>query len=79
VWLGFWVVPIVPSPKFQDQEAGFPEDRSVNCTDWPVAGEVGLKEKEAASASATVRDWLEALEPEPFVAVKVTVFAPAVA
>jgi hypothetical protein len=50
VWLGFWAVLVVPSPKFHDQEVGLPADVSVNCTDWPAAGEVGLKVKEATSA-----------------------------
>jgi len=30
VWLGFWAVDVVPSPKFQDQEVGLPADVSVN-------------------------------------------------
>jgi hypothetical protein len=77
VWLGFWAVLVAPSPKFQDQAAGLPADVSVNCTDWPVTGVAGLKEKEAASAAPTASVWLEELEPEPFETVKVTVFVPA--
>ena len=68
-----------PSPKFHDQEAGFPDDVSVNCTDWPDMGEVGLKLKDAVSAAATVRDWVEVLDPVLFVTVKVTALVPAVA
>ena len=78
-WLGFWAVLVAPSPKFQAQAAGLPADASVNCTDWPVTGEAGLKEKEAASAAPTVSGWLEELDPEALVTVRVTVFVPTLA
>jgi hypothetical protein len=68
----------VPSPKFHCQEVGLPADVSVNCTDWPVAGEAGLKVKDAVSAVATVTVRLTLLEPELLVTVKVTVLDPAV-
>jgi hypothetical protein len=38
MWLGFWVVEVVPSPKLHDHEVGLPADVSVNCTDCPAAG-----------------------------------------
>lgn len=77
-WLGFWAVLVDPSPKFHDQAAGLPADMSVNCTDWPVTGDVGANVKEAERAGTTVRVWLDALELEPFETVRVTVLAPAV-
>jgi len=78
VWLGFWDVLVPPSPKFHCQEVGVPAEVSVNCMDWPVAGEAGLKVKEAASAVVTVTVRLTLLEPELLVTVKVTVLDPAV-
>ena len=69
---------VEPSLKSHCQEVGPPVDVSVNCTDRPVAGEAGLKVKEAVSAVATVTVRLTLFEPEPLVAVKVTVFDPAV-
>jgi hypothetical protein len=33
VWLGFWEVEVVLSPKFHCQEVGLPVEVSVNCTD----------------------------------------------
>jgi hypothetical protein len=78
IWLGFWAVLIAPSLKSHCQAVGFPSDVSVNCTDWPVTGEAGLKEKEAVSALATVTVRLTLLEPELLVTVKATVFDPAV-
>ena len=54
---------VVPSPKLHDQAVGLPADMSVNWTDWPVAGEAGLKVKEAVSAVATVTVRLALLEP----------------
>ena len=42
VWLGFWAVLVDPSLKFHDHEVGVPVDVSVNCTDWPAAGDAGL-------------------------------------
>ena len=41
-WLGFWAVLVFPSPKFHCQELGLPVDVSVNWTDCPAAGDVGL-------------------------------------
>jgi hypothetical protein len=78
VWLGFWDVDVDPSPKLQDHAFGVPADVSVNVTAWPVAGEAGVKVKEAASATPTVTVRVVLLEPEAFVAVRVTVFDPAV-
>jgi len=51
---------------------------SVNWTDWPAAGDAGLNVKEAARAATTVIVRFVLLEPEAFVAVRVTVFEPAV-
>jgi hypothetical protein len=42
VWTGFCAVEVVASPKLHDHEVGVPVDASVNCTDWPTAGDVGL-------------------------------------
>jgi hypothetical protein len=78
VWLGLWAVEVDPSPKLHCQEVGVPVEVSVNCTDWPVAGEAGLKVKDAVSAVATVTVRLKLFEPELFVAVRVTVFVPTV-
>ena len=78
-WLGFWAVDVDPSPKLHDHDVGVPVDVSVNCTDWPAAGDVGLYVNEAARATTTVTVLLVLLEPEVFVAVRVTVFEPAVA
>ena len=69
---------VEPSPKSQLQDVGVPVDESVNWTDWPAAGEAGLKVKEAESAATTVTVRLVLLEPEPLVTVNVTVLAPAV-
>lgn len=41
----------VPSPKFQSQDVGFPMEVSMNCMDWPGAGEAGLYVKDAARES----------------------------
>ena len=38
----FATVLVVPSPKFHDHEVGVPVEVSVNCTDWPAAGDAGL-------------------------------------
>jgi hypothetical protein len=57
---------------------GVPIDVSVNCTDWPAAGEEGLNVNEAARAATTVTVLLALCDPEAFVAVRVTVFDPAV-
>jgi hypothetical protein len=70
---------VAPSPKFQLQEVGVPADVSVNWTDCPAAGEAGLYVNDAVRATATVTVRVVVLDPEPFVAVKVTVFDPAVA
>jgi hypothetical protein len=78
VWLGFRVVEVVPSPKLQDQAVGLPSDVSVNCTAWPIAGELGLKMNDAASPIATATVRLTLLEPELLVTVRVTVLDPAV-
>jgi hypothetical protein len=60
------------------QEVGLPVEVSVNCTVCAAFGEAGLKVKETVSAVATVTVRLTLLEPEPLVAVSVTVFDPAV-
>ena len=78
VWLGFWAVEVAPSPKFHCQSVGFPVDVSVNWTDWPVAGDEGLKLNEAVSAVNTVTVRVVVFEPAAFVAVSVTVFDPTV-
>jgi hypothetical protein len=78
VCAGFCRVDVDPSPKLHDHDVGVPVDVSVNCTDCPAAGDVGLYENEAARAAATVNDLLVLFEPEALVAVRVTVFVPAV-
>jgi hypothetical protein len=78
VWLGFWAVLDVPSPKFHCQEVGVPVEVSVNWTDCPTTAEAGLKVKEAVRAVVTVTVRLTLLEPELLVTVRVTVFDPAV-
>ena len=70
---------VVPSPKSQLHDVGLPVDVSVNWIVWLIAGEAGLYVKEAATAAATVTVLLELEEPEPLVAVRVTVLDPAVA
>jgi hypothetical protein len=67
-----------PSLKSQVQDVGLPVDASVNWTDWPAAGEAGLKVKDAESAATTVTVRLVLFEPEPLVTVKVTVLDPTV-
>jgi hypothetical protein len=47
VWVGFWLVLVPPSPKFQDHVVGDPVDASVNCTDTFAEGDAGEKVKEA--------------------------------
>jgi hypothetical protein len=69
---------VVPSPKFQAQNAGVPDDKSVNWTGCPEVGDVGLKLKDAASAAATVTVRLLLFEPVLLVTVRVTDFDPAV-
>ena len=51
---------------------------SVNWTDWPAAGDEGLKLNDATRAAPTVTVRVALFDPEPFVAVKVTVIDPAV-
>jgi hypothetical protein len=58
---------------------GLPVDVSVNCTDWPVVGEAGLKVNDASRAGITDTNLEAVSEPELFVTVKVTVFDPAAA
>jgi hypothetical protein len=77
-WTGCWATLVAPSPKFHCQIDGVPIEVSVNCTDWPAAGDAGLQVKEAARAARTVTVRLVLLEPEALVAVRVTVFEPAV-
>jgi hypothetical protein len=68
-----------PSLKSHDQDVGLPVDVSVNCTDWLAVGDVGLYVNDAAKAApTTVIVRLVLLEPEALVAVRVTVFDPAV-
>ena len=55
-----------------------PVEVSVNWTDCPAAGDVGLYVNEAARATTTVTVRLVLFEPEALVAVRVTVFEPAV-
>jgi hypothetical protein len=73
VWLGFWAVLVVPSPKFHCQEVGLPVEVSVNCTAWPAVGELGVKVKDAVSAGTIVTVRVVFLEPEELVAVRFTV------
>jgi hypothetical protein len=70
---------VEPSLKFHCQDVGTPVEVSVNCTGWPAAGAEGLKPNEAIRAVTTVTVRVAELEPEAFVAVRVTVFDPAVA
>jgi hypothetical protein len=51
---------------------------SVNWTDCPAAGVVGLYVNEAVNAAPTVTVLVVLLDPEALVAVRVTVFEPAV-
>ena len=52
VWVGFWRVLEVPSPKDQLQEVGEPVDVSESWTDWPTVGEAGVKVNAAVGAMA---------------------------
>ena len=76
VWLGFWEVLVPPSPKFHCHEVGLPVDVSVNATDCPNVGEAGLKVKDATGAFPTVTVRFTLLDPELFVAVRITAYAP---
>jgi hypothetical protein len=80
VWLGFWTVLVDPSLKFHCHDVGFPTDASANCTDWPVAGEAGLKVKDAVNVTvgATVTVRLVLPWPDAFITVRLTVYDPAV-
>ena len=72
-WDGFFTALVDPSPKFQDQEVGFPALVSANCTSCPGPGVVGLKTNDAANwAGMTVsaRDTL--LEAVPLATTSVT-------
>jgi hypothetical protein len=69
---------VAPSPKFHCQIDGAPVEVSVNRTDWPTAGDDGLKVKEAVKAVETERVRLVLFEPAVLVTVSVTVFVPAV-
>jgi hypothetical protein len=73
------MVEVEPSPKLHDHEVGVPVDVSVNWTDCPAAGDVGLCVNDAASAAPTVTALLVLCDPEALAAVSVTVFGPAVA
>jgi hypothetical protein len=77
--VGFRLALVAPSPKLQLHDVGPPVVVSVNWTDWLTAGEPGLYVKDAASAAATVTVLVMLWEPELLVAVRVTVFDPAVA
>jgi Flp pilus assembly protein TadG len=79
LWLGFWELEVPPSLKFQDQAVGVPIDVSVNWTACPAAGEAGVNVNDATTATATVTVRVVLADPVPFVAVRVTVFDPAVA
>jgi hypothetical protein len=78
VWVGFREVDVDPSPKLHDHDVGVPVEASVNCTDCPTAGDAGLYVNEAASAAPTVTVLVVLLDPEPLVAVRLTVFDPVV-
>ena len=75
-WLGFRDVLVPPSPKFHCHEVGLPVDVSVNATDCPNVGEAGLKVKDATGAFPTVTVRFTLLDPELFVAVRITAYAP---
>src|SRR5205809_2989283 len=70
VWLGFWMVEVPPSPKFQLQDVmGVPpvRDRSVNCTWSATVPLVGAPEQSAVGASGATRAWMyEAFSSRPF-------------
>ena len=69
---------VPPSPKFHCHEVGLPVDVSVNCTDWPAAGEVGLELKDALSMATgkTVMIWVALFVAEPLPIVNITVCVP---
>jgi hypothetical protein len=65
---------VPPSPKFQDHEVGLPADVSVNCTDWPATGDVGLyvNAETMTGIVATLSVLLPCLDPERVEATNVT-------
>jgi hypothetical protein len=73
---GFWALDDVPSPKVQNHDVGAPEDKSVKKTFCPTTGENGENVKFAVGGEPPVETTTECmtgeLEPEPFVAVSVT-------
>jgi hypothetical protein len=74
VWLGFWAVLVVPSPKFHDQEVGLAVDMSVNWTACPAVGVAGLKVNDEVRTDilATVTLLLPCFDVELSLTVKVT-------
>jgi hypothetical protein len=69
---------VEPSPKFQDQDVGFPELVSANCTICPGPGVEGLKTNDAvASVGMTVNDLETFFESVPLAATSVTRRKPA--
>jgi hypothetical protein len=81
IWVGFWSALVAPSPKFQDQEVGFPVEVSVNETVCPVTGAAGVNANPALTVPACVTVTVRLVEPDPAVllAFRVTVNVPAAA
>jgi hypothetical protein len=73
VWFGFLVVLVVPSPKCHCQEFGEFVDVSVNWTDVPAKGDLGLYVNDAVPAEGiTVIVRLTFLDPSLLPAVRLT-------
>jgi len=51
-WVGFWLLLVPPSPKFQAQEVGVLVEVSVKVTLWPVTGAAGENVNDAAGTTA---------------------------
>ncbi len=65
-WPGFCSELVVPSPKVQDHEVGFPVEVSENCTFWFTAGEAGDTVKAADGMNETDGwDGVEDPPPQP--------------
>ena len=83
VWLGFWSVLVVPSPKFQDQLVGVPVEESVKFTASGAVPLLGLALKLATGAvtggAVAVIVLVVLLDPPELRTVKLTVQVPGLA